>query len=437
MVTVKYCGKRYYPTACGSKLRTAVKPSLFCLGVQLTMDMTLIDRLLGSDAPYITYAVPVFFLLIGIELLAARFEGKRYYRLNDSINDLSCGIIERLLVVFIQTGLFAGYIFIYRHFALLDMENLSPAGKWVAAIALLFGVDLCFYWFHRMAHELNLPWAAHSVHHQSEEYNLTVALRQGAFEPAVAWVFYLPLALIGFPPLWFLAMSSFNTLYQFWVHTRLIGKLGPLEWVMNTPSHHRVHHGRNPKYLDTNYAGMFIIWDRMFGTFQPEEEEPVYGVTRPLATWNPIWANLQELYNIYQKARQARHWWDKVRIWFMPTGWCPEGVEPGPPAPEVTAETVQKYDPPLPRSLRLYALVQFVVALCLGTWVLVLAGSPERSMSTAALVVWALVVTATLVALGALLDRRRWALRADLARLAVTAVWVALFTWGRPWAGLP
>ena len=159
MVTVKYCGKRYYPTACGSKLRTAVKPSLFCLGVQLTMDMTLIDRLLGSDAPYITYAVPVFFLLIGIELLAARFEGKRYYRLNDSINDLSCGIIERLLVVFIQTGLFAGYIFIYRHFALLDMENLSPAGKWVAAIALLFGVDLCFYWFHRMAHELNLPWA--------------------------------------------------------------------------------------------------------------------------------------------------------------------------------------------------------------------------------------------------------------------------------------
>ena len=152
---------------------------------------------------------------------------------------------------------------------------------------LFLGVDCAYYWFHRIAHEYNAPWAGHVVHHSSEDYNLAVALRQGTFQGLFSWVFYLPLALLGFPPAWFAAMTSFDLLYQFWIHTRAIGKLGPLEWVLNTPSHHRVHHARNPKYLDKNYAGTLIIWDRMFGTFQAEEEEPVYGLTKPLEQLEP------------------------------------------------------------------------------------------------------------------------------------------------------
>ena len=219
---------------------------------------------------------------------------------------------------------------------LVDVERYSAGGKWLAAIVLFLGVDCAYYWFHRIAHEYNAPWAGHVVHHSSEDYNLAVALRQGTFQGLFSWVFYLPLALVGFPPAWFAAVSSFDTLYQFWIHTRLIGKLGPLEWVFNTPSHHRVHHARNPKYLDKNYAGTLIIWDRMFGTFQAEEEEPVYGLVKPLNSWNPLWANLHVWNDLFRDAWLAPRWSDKLRIWFMPPGWRPEGLPPNPSPPEVS-----------------------------------------------------------------------------------------------------
>ena len=151
-------------------------------------------------------------------------------------------------------------------------------------------------------------------------------------------------------------MSSFDTLYQFWIHTRLIGKLGPVEWVFNTPSHHRVHHARNPKYLDKNYAGSLIIWDRMFGTFQAEEEEPVYGLVKPLNSWNPLWANLHVWNELFRDAWLAPRWSDKLRIWFMPPGWRPEGLPSNPPPPEVSRETVVPYDTKIPLGLNAYAL---------------------------------------------------------------------------------
>ena len=154
----------------------------------------------------------------------------------------------------------------------------------------MLGVDLGFYWFHRIAHEYAAPGPRTSctIRARSTTYGRPAAER---FESCFAWIFYLPLAVIGFPPAWYVAMSALNLLYQFWVHTEAIDKLGPLEWIFNTPSHHRVHQARNPQYLDKNYAGMFIIWDRMFGTFEPEVEEPVYGITKPLESWNPLWAN--------------------------------------------------------------------------------------------------------------------------------------------------
>jgi sterol desaturase/sphingolipid hydroxylase (fatty acid hydroxylase superfamily) len=397
------------------------------------MDLTWVDRALGSNIPYVTYAVPVFFLLIGVELLVALFERKEAYRLHDSLSDLSCGIAEQMVGIFLKGALFAGYLGTYgyavrRGINLVDVSSYTAGGKWLAAIFLFLGVDCAYYWFHRIAHEYNAPWAGHVVHHSSEDYNLAVALRQGTFQGVFSWVFYLPLALLGFPPTWFAAMLSFDTLYQFWIHTRLIGKLGPLELVLNTPSHHRVHHGRNPKYLDKNYAGTLIVWDRMFGTFQVEEEEPVYGLTKPLNSWNPLWANLHIWRDLCRDAWLAPRWVDKLRIWFMPQGWRPAGLPANPVPPEVTPETIIRYDTRLPLGLNVYAFVNFVGALLPAVGLL----AAGRSLARGELAVLAALVLWALLNVGGIFDHRRWAFPSEIIRLPVTAAVLGLRLAGGP-----
>ncbi|MBX3411333.1 MAG: sterol desaturase family protein [Pirellulales bacterium] len=390
--------------------------------------LDLIDRVLGSDIPYITYAVPFFFILIGIEVLAARWEQKKVYRLHDSINDLSCGVLQVVSGTFFGTVLLLSYQLLYEHWAILSIAEWSGAAKWGAAIALFLGVDCCYYWFHRASHEMNAPWAAHAVHHQSEEYNLAVALRQGTFQPFFSWVFYLPLAIIGFPTLWYVAMSSFNTLYQFWIHTRLIKSLGPLEWILNTPSHHRVHHGRNLKYLDKNHAGTLIIWDRLFGTFQAEEEEPVYGIVRPLSSWNPLWANVHEYVELWEVARQAPYFTDKIKIWFKPPGWQPRGLPERPPTPDISAESVVKYHTRIPGWLNLYVVLQFVLATVMAVSVMASRDVPRWQL------LWptALVVV-SLLAFGAVFERKPWAYRLEHGRLLLFSVTLALMNTASPW----
>ena len=217
--------------------------------------------------------------------------------------------------------------------------------------------------------------------------------------------------MIGFPPVWYLSMSALNLLYQFWVHTEAVGRLGPLEWVFNTPSHHRVHHARNPQYLDKNYAGMFIIWDRMFGTFEPEVEQPVYGITKPLKSWNPLWANLRGWADLAGDAWQAPRFSDKVKIWFMPLGWTPPGL-PSARAAQVTRSSVTKYDPQLPPALNAYVLFHFVMVLAMGIAVLALADNQAPLVAIlwpAALVMW------SLANLGGILERKSWAFAVELA----------------------
>ncbi|HVQ32148.1 MAG TPA: sterol desaturase family protein [Vicinamibacteria bacterium] len=357
----------------------------------------------------IVLAIPVFFLLIGIELLWTWREEKRFYRLNDSVADLSCGILEQVAGVFLKTALFAGYLFAFDRYRMWTL----PQGSALAWVACWLGVDFCYYWFHRWSHEVNAGWAAHIVHHQSEEYNLTVALRQSVLQGALSWVFYLPLAVLGFPPAMFLTVAGLNTLYQFWIHTRTIGKLGPLEWVLNTPSHHRVHHGRNPKYIDRNHAGSLIVWDRMFGTFQPEEEEPVYGITTPLANWNPVWANLHYWAELLHLARHAARPVDRLRIFWKPPGWRPVDLGGFQPAPEVEAARYLKYDPSLKGRTRAYVLTQFVVVNLMTLAFL----KSEATLPTAARVAAAAVIVASAAALGALLDRRNWARAVETVRL--------------------
>ena len=364
---------------------------------------------------YIVLAIPVFFLLIGVELVVLRLQEKDgYYRLTDSINDLSCGTIQQLLDVFLKTALFAGYVLVYERLRVFSLPNESAAA-WVACF---LGVDFFYYWFHRTSHEVNAIWAAHVVHHQSEEYNLAVALRQGAFQGVFSWAFYLPLALLGFPPVMFLTLSSFNTLYQFWIHTRAIGRLRPLEWVLNTPSNHRVHHGRNPKYIDKNHGGTLIVWDRLFGTYKEEGEEPVFGITTPLRSWNPVWANLHYWVEIFGKARRARRLRDKLAFFWKPPGWHPEEMGGFAAPPEVDRATYRKFDTAVPPGLAVYAFVQFVLLLVAAVVFLFeqdAFGAPARAAGAVAVIV-------SLVTLAGLLERKAWALPLETARLGLAAI---------------
>jgi len=358
---------------------------------------------------YIALAIPFFFLLIAVEMLAARLMKRKVYRLNDSINDLSCGVMQRLMVTFFSALMIAGYFYLYANLRFFSLEPTSP-WVWVAAF---FATDFIYYWFHRFSHEINFLWAAHVVHHQSEEYNLAVALRQSAFQPFFSSVFYWPMALLGFPPLVFLTISAFNTLYQFWIHTRIIGRLGPLEWVLMTPSHHRVHHGRNPKYVDRNHGGNLIIWDKLFGTFQAEEEEPTYGITKPLATWNPVWANLDTWVDLFSAARRTRAWKDKLLMFLKPPGWHPADLGGFVPAPEITGAEVA-YDPPIGTGQSWYLFCQFVLVLA-GTTLFIFKASgltPEVKWAIGAL------IGAALLAFGGLLDDRKWAYPLEFLRLA-------------------
>jgi alkylglycerol monooxygenase len=388
------------------------------------MEASLVDRVLGTDANYLTLAGPVFLAMAAVEIVCAWWAKFDAYRLNDSVADLSCGVFDQILKIFGRSFFVLGYAYIYDHWAIYDVTTLPAVWKWLAALVLFLGVDCCFYWQHRVAHLWSVPWAAHVVHHQSEEFNLIVALRQSAFEEYLLAVFYFPMAFLGFRPAWFLAMFSFNLIWQFWCHTRLIGKLGPLEWVFNTPSHHRVHHGRNLKYLDKNFAGTLIIWDRLFGTFEPEAEEPVYGTTRSFSSWNPLWANFHIWYELARDAWDAPYWSDKFKIWFMPLGWRPRGLAAKAPAVDVTRAEQIKYDARVPAGLTGYVMLQYAVVILLAMIVLQMAEKLDDLSAAAVvrvIVVPGLVVILSLCTTSGLFERRTWAFPVEIARLCVLA----------------
>jgi alkylglycerol monooxygenase len=377
------------------------------------------------ETTYIALAIPFFFLLIGAEVWLGRRRGLGLYTFADAITDLSCGISQQVTQIFMVALLLVGYVLLYEHARLLTL----PADAWWTWVVAIVGVDLMYYWFHRASHRVNFIWATHVVHHQSEEYNLAVALRQSMFQGLMSAPFYLPLALLGVPPLVFIAAATLDTLYQFWIHTRAVGKLGPLEWVFNTPSHHRVHHGINPKYIDKNYAGMFIVWDRMFGTFIEEQEEPAYGTVKPLRSWNPLWANLEQWVHIARMARSTGHWWDKVRVWVMPPEWRPADLGGPVTIPEASRETQERYATPTTPSMVAYVTVSFVVVTGVTTW-LILASETLGWWRTGALAAWTLTA---LVGFGGVLERRAWAGATEMTRHALTVPMVIWLAFGTPW----
>jgi sterol desaturase/sphingolipid hydroxylase (fatty acid hydroxylase superfamily) len=373
----------------------------------------------------IVLSIPIFFILIGIELLIERFTHKDLYRFPDAIANISCGITSQLSGLFLTFLGIGVYTIVFEKFAFLRLEP-----TWYYWLILFLLVDLAYYWGHRMSHEVNLFWGGHVVHHQSEEYNLSVALRQSSLQTVWTFAFNLPIALLGFEPLHFVLVSAFNTLYQFWIHTETIGKMGWFEYIFNTPSHHRVHHGRNPKYIDKNHAGSLIIWDKMFGTFQPEEEKPTYGITKPLNSWNPVFANVSHYVEMSKDMKRIPSWSDKVKYMFMKPGWLPASLGGYRPAPEVDRAVYKKFETPAPMLLNLYVLFQFV--LCLAGASLFLFFAKEFTLPEKAFI--SLLITMVVVNCGVLFENRSWGVYSERIRIFLYPALLAILTYVNGWS---
>jgi sterol desaturase/sphingolipid hydroxylase (fatty acid hydroxylase superfamily)/uncharacterized membrane protein YhhN len=314
----------------------------------------------------IVFATPVFLLLIALEFFwsrtrFSRTHGQRAYRLNDAINSISLGILSQLGGVTSKVLTIGIYTLVFQSVALWPaLEFWSSVPGYVVALLVY---DFCYYWLHRYGHEVAVLWAAHVVHHQSQQYNLSTALRQTASGPLLGWIFYLPMALMGVPPLVFGIVALIDLLYQFWVHTEQVGKLGWFDRVFCSPSNHRVHHAVNDRYIDRNYGGLLVLWDRWFGTFQEEDEPCVYGTRGALNSWDPLWANLEVYWSLARDSWNTRNWGDKLRLWFKPPGWQPDDLRHSAPKPPFRLEQVSLYDPALSTGQQVFAAVQFVAAL--------------------------------------------------------------------------
>ena len=376
----------------------------------------------------IVLSIPIFFTLIGLEVAWDQLKGRGLYRLGDSLANIGCGIMDQ------STGLFSKVLVVAAYTAMFHLtaawrpwELQATPAVWVATFVLS---DLAYYWAHRLSHGVNILWIGHVVHHQSEDYNLAVALRQSVLQKVLLMWVYWPLALAGFPPEIFLTCMAVNLLYQFWIHTELIDTLGPLEWVMNTPSHHRVHHGRNPEYIDRNHAGVFIVWDRMFGTFQKELVKPTYGITRPTDTFNPVHAQWKPVVDLWNDLKRIPNWRDRLRFLFAAPGWYPDSMG-GRQAPPAISGLEEKYDPRPSNAVAALLIARWLLLLIVALLVLE-AKDSLTPLQLASVLVW---VFAALAAVGELWNNGWSKKRLALAWLVdVTFVPAAAAVGGKsPW----
>jgi sterol desaturase/sphingolipid hydroxylase (fatty acid hydroxylase superfamily) len=312
-----------------------------------------------TAAQIIVLATPVFLLLIGLERVVAWRRGHPTYRWNDALNSIGLGILSQVTGVFGRVLRIGVYAAVFEHVALWRLD----AGAWWVWVGALVLYDFCYYWHHRLGHTCALFWAAHVVHHQSEDYNLSTALRQTSSGFLLGWLFYLPMALLGVPPVVFATVALIDLLYQYWVHTQHIGRLGGFDRWFCSPSNHRVHHAVNDRYLDRNFGGIWVVWDRLFGSFAEEDpaEPVVYGTRTPLRSWNPVWANLEVYATLVRDSWHARGL-DRLRVWLKPPGWRPADVAARFPKPAFSLAR-ERYDPPTGRAAQAAAVVLFGLLL--------------------------------------------------------------------------
>lgn len=356
----------------------------------------------------ILYAIPFFMSLMVVEILLARKRGKPIYRFHDAVTSLNIGFISETIRSLAKLMSIAVYALLVDQVAAFTWDTRNPA-VWVLAFFLY---DFFYYWAHRSGHEVNLLWASHVVHHSSEDFNLATAFRQSWTNQFFYWIFYLPMAILGIPVTVFAVIALLSALYQFWVHTQLIGSLGWAEKVLVTPSNHRVHHGRNDYCIDRNYGGTLIVWDRLFGTYAEERagQPVVYGVLTPLNSWSPVWGNLKNFAGIYREARAMQGWRNKLMVVFAPPGWAPAGVAAKPSL----ALDAPRFDTPASRWQQIYGVVATGAILALVLDLLLSAAQLPMGLR----LVYTAAIVLSAAGLGMVFERRPNAIRWETLRCA-------------------
>ena len=363
----------------------------------------------------LVFALPIFFIAIAFEVwLLHRKKKLALYDLADALTSAHMGIFMLIFSVFINVAV---YTVVYDNFRLAEWP-MDSIVLWV--LALLF-YDFCYYWVHRLGHEVSFVWASHIVHHSSEYYNLSTAMRQTASGKAVVWIFYLPMALMGVPPKMFVIVGLIDLLYQFWVHTELVGRMGWFDRVFVSPSNHRVHHGQNDYCIDKNYGGLLVIWDRMFGTFAEERvgEKITYGVRKPLQSYNILWGNLHYYVDLWKLAGQTKGWRAKLGVWMAPPGgWTDQPIE------HFDEKNFTRFAPS--STLRGYAVAQSAVLLIFAVHCIAGAGNLPLAHGLG----YGVLLGLSYMSIGLMLQGTSWARSLELVRvlgmgagLAASANW--------------
>lgn len=371
-----------------------------------------------EDVPYFfRQAWPYFLAFLLVENLLLWAEGKPILRLNDGVTSLTHGIFLECGRLVFRGAENLAYIYLYENFRIVDLP-WDSAWTWYLAV---LGVDFCYYWVHRACHEVHILWAQHQVHHSSEEYNLAVGLRQSLLQGWCGFAFYLPLAFL-IPPAHFITHQQFNLLYQFWIHTKTIETLGPLEWVFNTPRHHRVHHGCNLYCLDKNYGGFLIIWDRMFGTFaeEKEKEEIIYGLVYNQPSFNPFYLQVFYNFNVANKWKTMENWNDKLAAVWKGPSWLPGRPRLGAEEDKLDIRQREKYDVKLPLWCNVYLFLHFSVVV-IGFQELAIR---YMGMNPFAVLGFVIYILLSLTTIGMLFDNQPHACVFELARCILFLMYV-------------
>jgi sterol desaturase/sphingolipid hydroxylase (fatty acid hydroxylase superfamily) len=367
----------------------------------------------------VALAVPLFIFFILLEFLVARKKKLDYVNLHNSIANISIGIAERLMDVFVAGLFYYVYEYLQQHFALFTIR--ANVLTW---ILLLVSTDFVWYWYHRFAHEWNIFWAVHVVHHQSEDFNYTASARITVLQAFVRTGFWCVLPLMGFPAGMITSMLIVHGLYPFFIHTRVIGKLGFLEYILVTPSHHRVHHASNEKYLDKNYGDVLIIWDKLFGTFQAEEEEPQYGLTKPLKSFSFLWQHFHFFIELWIALKKEKGFFNKIKLLFKK----PDVIDPENRAIAEDIFYIRHSEDAVDKPLNKYVVWQMISI----TVLLFLFMGFDNYVSAFYQVIVTGVIIITLVNCGAIMEQKKWIFYLEFGRLLLVAVGCSLI-YPNPW----
>ena len=376
---------------------------------------------MDAYANALLYAIPGFMVLMLIEIAYGRYVKNQKYRLFDTLSSLSSGVTNVLKDSLGLALVLVSYPFLASRLAVVEVSN-----SWLTWVIAFVVIDFAGYWNHRLSHRVNIFWNQHVIHHSSEDFNLACALRQ-SISNVVGYtaILLLPAALLGVEYSVIAVLAPLHLFGQFWYHTQHIGKLGFLEYILVTPSQHRVHHAINEQYIDKNLGQIFSVWDRLFGTFQEELDEvpPRYGVLKPAMTYNPLWINFQHAYNLAFDAWHAKRFTDKLRIWFMPTGWRPADVAQRFERPIIEdVYAYEKYDPKSTLLRRVVVFAQFVLAISLLFYFFELFSDLSNTYRLYAGALIFLMV----MGYSSLMDGSRWALAFEALRIAFV---IGLYLW--------